>query len=75
AEIALDWVSRLDGNYYYIEGILKNVGKSKVKYIQVKAIAYDSNKKLVTLKRGYSNPADLDPLDIVIVSIKTRNPI
>lgn len=57
----IDWVSRIDGNYYYIEGILKNVGKSKVEYIQVKAIAYDSNKKLVTLKRGYSNPADLDP--------------
>ena len=57
----VDWVSRLDGNYYYVEGILKNVGKSRIEYIQVKAIAYDKNKKLVTLKRVYSNPADLDP--------------
>lgn len=57
----VDWVSRLDGNYYYIEGILENVGKKRVEYIQIKVIAYDSQKKLVTLKRGYANPSDLDP--------------
>lgn len=57
----VDWVSRLDGNYYYIEGILENVGKKRAEYIQIKVIAYDSQKKLVTLKRGYANPSDLDP--------------
>jgi len=57
----LDWTYYLDGNYYYVEGILKNVGKDEVEYIQIKAIAYDKSKKLVTLKQSYSNPADLRP--------------
>lgn len=57
----VDWTSYLDGNYYYVEGILKNTGKSKVEYVQVKVIAYDSSKKLVTLKESYANPYDLAP--------------
>ena len=57
----LDWTSYLDGNYYYVEGILKNVSKAKVEYVQVKVIAYDSSKKLVTLKERYVNPYDLAP--------------
>ena len=44
-----------------MEGILKNVGKDEVEYIQIKAITYDKSKKLVTLKESYSNPADLRP--------------
>jgi len=57
----VDWTSYLDGNYYYVEGILKNVSKVKVEYVQVKVIAYDSSKKLVTLKESYANPYDLAP--------------
>jgi len=57
----VDWTYYLDGNYYYVEGLLQNVGKSRVEYIQIQAIAYDSSKKLVTLKRSYANPADLAP--------------
>ena len=57
----LDWTNYLDGNYYYVEGILKNIGKSKVEYLKVKAIAYDKAKKLVTLKESYADPYDLAP--------------
>jgi len=59
----LDWTSYLSdtGNYYYVEGILKNVGKGIAKYIQVKVIAYDKYKKLVSLKESYANPVNLSP--------------
>ncbi|MBA7519195.1 hypothetical protein ES705_11270 [subsurface metagenome] len=57
----VDWTNYIDGNYYYVEGILKNVSKVKVKYAQVIVIAYDSAKKLVTLKESYANPYDLAP--------------
>jgi len=57
----VDWTSYLDGNYYYIEGILKNISSNSLKYVQVKTIAYDSAKKLVTLKESYANPYDLAP--------------
>ncbi len=59
----LDWTNYLSstGNYYYVEGILKNVGKSIAEYIQVKVIAYDKYKKLVSLKESYANPSNLSP--------------
>ena len=59
----VDWTNYLGetGNYYYVEGILKNVGRSKVEYLQVKVIAYDRSKKLVTLKESYANPHKLAP--------------
>jgi hypothetical protein len=59
----VDWTYYISdtGNYYYIEGILKNVGNSKLNYVEAKAIAFDKNKKLVTLKRSYANPHTLEP--------------
>jgi len=59
----VDWTNYLSstGNYYYVEGILKNVGKGIAEYIQVKAIAYDKYKKLVSLKESYANPVNLSP--------------
>ncbi len=57
----VDWTNYVDGNYYYVEGLLKNTGRDEVKYIQITVVAYDKSKKLVTLKRTYANPADLKP--------------
>ncbi|MBA7514250.1 hypothetical protein ES705_06275 [subsurface metagenome] len=57
----VDWTNYVDGNYYYVEGLLRNTGRDEVKYIQITAVAYDKSKKLVTLKRSYANPADLKP--------------
>jgi len=57
----VDWTNYVEGNYYYIEGILKNVGNSTLDYVEVKIIAFDSSKKLVTLKRTYANPYNLIP--------------
>lgn len=57
----LDWTHYLDGNYFYVEGLLRNTGRDEIRYIQITAVAYDKSKKLVTLKRSYANPADLKP--------------
>ncbi|MBA7536040.1 hypothetical protein ES705_28302 [subsurface metagenome] len=59
----VDWTNYLSdtGNYYYVEGILKNVGKGIAEYIQVKVITYDKYKKLVSLKESYANPVNLSP--------------
>jgi len=59
----IDWTNYLSstGNYYYVEGILKNVGKGTAEYIQVKVITYDKYKKLVSLKESYANPVNLSP--------------
>lgn len=64
AEIkVIDWTNYLSktGNYYYVEGILKNIGKGIAEHIQVKVIAYDKYKKLVSLKESYANPVNLSP--------------
>ena len=57
----VDWTNYIDGNYHYVEGLLRNTGRDEVRYIQITALAYDKSKKLVTLKRTYANPADLNP--------------
>jgi len=57
----LDWTNYLDGNYHYVEGILKNIGRSTVKYLQVKVICLDKAGRLVSLKERYANPYDLAP--------------
>ena len=59
----VDWTYYISdtGNYYYVKGILKNVGNSKLDYVEAKAIAFDKNKKLVTLERSYANPHTLEP--------------
>ncbi|MBA7535270.1 hypothetical protein ES705_27523 [subsurface metagenome] len=59
--IFIDWTYYKDGNYYYVEGIIRNVGQDTKSYVKVKALAYDKQKKLVTLKEGYSDPMDLEP--------------
>lgn len=57
----VDWTNYVEGNYYYVEGLLRNTGRDEVEYIQITAVAYDKSKKLVTLKRSYANPPDLKP--------------
>lgn len=59
----VDWTHYISdtGNYYYVKGILKNVGNSKLDYVEAKAIAFDKNKNLVTLERSYANPHTLEP--------------
>jgi len=59
----VDWTYYISdtGNYYYVKGILKNAGNSKLDFIEAKAIAFDKNKDLVTLERSYANPYTLEP--------------
>ncbi len=59
----VDWTNYLSdsGDYYYVVGILKNVGKDIAAYIKVKVIAYDKYKKLVSLEEDYADPLSLSP--------------
>lgn len=70
----VDWTHYLSntGNYYYVEGILKNIGENKVDYIEVKAIAFDKAKNLVCLERNYANPHTLEPGEEATFKIMVR---
>jgi len=73
----VDWTNYIGktGQYYYIEGILENVGNDIERYVEVKVIAYDRNYKLVTLKRSYADPYHLNPGEIATFKIMiTYNP-
>jgi len=58
-----DWTSYLSktGNYYYVEGLLKNVSNTTVEYLKIKIIAYDSKGNLVSITQCYSDPSTLAP--------------
>jgi hypothetical protein len=49
----IDSTSRLEGNYYYVEGILKNNGKGNVSYVKVGIRALDKYGKLVSINDGH----------------------
>lgn len=57
----LDWTNRRSesGNYYYIEGKVKNVGSTVAKSVRVKIEALDNYGKLVSLVEGYVDPSTL----------------
>jgi hypothetical protein len=57
----IDSTSRLEGNYYYVEGILKNKGKGNVSYVKVGIRALDKYGKLVSINDGYADPHTLAP--------------
>jgi len=57
----IDSISRLEGNYYYVEGILKNNGKGNVSYVKVGIRALDKYGKLVSINDGYADPHTLAP--------------
>ena len=57
----IDSTSRLSGNYYYVEGILKNNGKGTTSYVKVEIRALDKYGKLVSIHGGYADPHTLAP--------------
>ena len=57
----IDSTSRLSGNYYYVEGILKNNGKGTTSYVKVEIRALDKYGKLVSIHDGYADPSTLEP--------------
>lgn len=56
-----DWVKResASGNYYIIEGIIKNISNSAVSHVKIKVKALDENAELVLLEEGLADPASL----------------
>ena len=59
----VDWTNRLSDPpiYYYVEGILKNIGNKTANFVKVKVIAYDINDKLVSLNNAYADPYTMTP--------------
>ena len=49
------------GDNFSIDGVVKNVSDKTIEYVQVTAKMYDSNKKLMGIKRTYSRPSELSP--------------
>jgi len=57
----IDSTNRLSGNYYYVEGILKNNGNGNAYYVKVEIRALDKYDKLVSIDYGYAQPATIAP--------------
>ncbi len=59
----VDWTNRLSDPpiYYYVEGILKNIGNKTADFVKVKIISYDINDKLVSLNDTYADPYTIAP--------------
>jgi len=59
----IDWTNRLSDPpiYYYVEGILKNIGNKTADFVKVKIIAYDINNKLVSLNDTHADPYTMAP--------------
>jgi len=57
----IDSNNRLSGNYYYVEGILKNNGKGTASYVKVEIRALDKYGKLVSINDGYADPHTFAP--------------
>lgn len=49
------------GNYYYVEGILKNNGKGNAYSVKVEVRALDKYGKLVSIDYGYAKPSTIAP--------------
>ena len=61
--IFIDSTNRLSGtgNYYYVEGILKNTGKVNAYHVEVEIRSLDKYDKLVSIDRGYAHPTTIAP--------------
>jgi len=59
----VDSTNRLSGsgNYYYVEGILKNTGKGNAYHVEVEIRSLDKYGKLVSIDRGYAHPTTIAP--------------
>jgi len=57
----VDWTQRISdgGNYYIVDGILKNIGNVTVKFLKVKVITFDSKGNLVSIEEAYASPSTL----------------
>jgi len=49
------------GNYYYVEGILKNNGKGTAYYVKIEVRALDRYGKLISIDYGYAEPSTIAP--------------
>jgi len=68
----VDTNNRLSGNYYYVEGILKNIGKSNAYYVKVEVRALDKYGKLVSIDYGYAEPSTIAPRQEATYQIMVR---
>jgi len=59
----IDWTNRLSDppQYYYVEGILKNIGNKTADFVKVKITAYDIDKKLISINDVYADPYTIVP--------------
>jgi len=59
----VDSTNRLSGsgNYYYVEGVLKNIGKGYAYHLRVKIQSLDKYGKLVSIDECYADPSTLAP--------------
>jgi len=59
----LDWTNRRSktGNYYYVEGKVKNISSVVAKSVRVKIESLDQYEKLVSLEESYIDPSTLQP--------------
>jgi hypothetical protein len=59
----VDSTNRLSGsgNYYYVEGILKNIGKGYAYHLRVKIQSLDKYGKLISIDECYADPSTLAP--------------
>lgn len=67
----MDWTNRISesGNYYYVEGKVKNISSVVAKSVRVKIEALDVFNKLVLLEEGYVDPSVLQPGQIGFFSV------
>lgn len=59
----LDWTNRISesGNYYYVEGIVKNIGNKIASSVRVKIQSLDKDENLISIDDGYVDPSTLQP--------------
>lgn len=71
----LDWHSRLSDPplYYYVEGILKNIGNKTTDYVKVTIEALDKNDKLVSIDYGYADPYTMLPNQEATFQVMVEN--
>lgn len=71
----VDWNNRpsASGNYFYVEGSLKNIGDQTTERVRVKVKSLDSNGKIVSIDDGYAEPSSVAPNKEAIFQIMVEN--
>lgn len=59
--IFVDSTNFVNGNYYYLQGVLKNQGKTAAYWVKLKFQALDKNGNLIQLKETYADPDTIAP--------------